>query len=44
MTDEEMKANLSKHTKGDLVGMLMFAYRTIRTLEATIKELEEANR
>lgn len=44
--NEYWKKQLSKHTKGDLVDKLLFAYATIRKLEAEpegAKNTEQAN-
>ena len=38
---KEWKQQLSKHTKGDLVDKLMFAYVTIMDLQAKNQRLED---
>jgi hypothetical protein len=37
MTDSEMKERLSQQTKSELIGKLIFAYRTIQNLEAKLE-------
>ena len=37
MTDDEMKQRLFMQTKSELVGKLVFAYRTIQNLEAKLE-------